>query len=46
MTVNTGDLVDFSAREIPGVKITAAAREEYFGAIGGEEGGGGEGSGA
>lgn len=46
MTVDTGDLVDFSARQVPSVKVTAATREEYFGAIGGEKGRGGERGGA
>lgn len=46
MAVDTADLVDLSAREVPGVKVTAAAREEYLGAIGREKGGGGERGGA
>ena len=39
MAVDVTDLVDFSAREVPSVKVTATTREEYFGAVGGEEGG-------
>lgn len=42
MAVDTGDLVDFSAREVPFVEVTAATREKYLSAIRKKEGGGGD----